>query len=426
MQTSVRISDLLPGTTYYFSVTAYTGTGQESLPSAEVSYTTPGTAPSPTPAPIPSATPTPTPPVNLSTLTVFAASVTAGTAEQVTLNNGLQNVSDIIALVPVGGTAPLDWYYLNGTKMPPTSGVASTTLSFSMPDAGQFEFRYCTGSQVWATSEQVNVTPSAHPTPTPAAVNKNLSNVSTRANVQTGDNVVIGGFIISGTVPKKVIIRALGPSLVAAGLTNALHDPTLTLYDSGGTPIAWNNHWRNSPDATSIESFGLAPSSDSESAMMMTLGPGTYTTKVEGSGGSTGIALVEVYDTDSRGSRISNISTRGRVETGDNVMIGGFIVNGTQPTSVLIRALGPSLARSGVSGTLSDPTLEIYDSSGMQIANNDNWKKTQKTQIIATKLAPTDDRESAIVTTLAPGTYTAIVRGANNAMGVALIEVYGL
>ncbi len=432
LQTSVVISALLPGTTYYFSVTAYTAAGQESLPSAEVSYTTSGIAPSPTPAPTPppptpSATPTP-PPANPPVLNVFSANVNVGTVEQVTLNNGLQNVNDIIALVPAGGTAPVDWYYMNGTKVPPSSGIASATLAFPMTSAGQFEFRYCTGSQVWTTSDQIKVTLAAHatPTPNPVALNKNLSNVSTRAKVQTGDNVVIGGFIISGTVPKKVIIRALGPSLVAAGLPNALREPTLTLYNSGGTAIAWNDHWRNSPDAVSIQSFGLAPSSDSESALMMTLGPGVYTTKVEGTGGSVGIALVEVYDTDSKGSRITNISTRGRVETDDNVMIGGFIINGSQSTSVLIRALGPSLAKSGVTGTLSDPTLEIYNSSGVRIASNDNWKKTQKSQITATKLAPTDDRESAILTTLAPGTYTAIVRGVSSTTGVALVEVYSL
>lgn len=425
LQTTAVVSDLLPGTTYYFSVTAYNTSGDESLPSTEVSYTTPGTPPGGPPDPVIVPSPTPAP-ANPPVLTVFSDNTTVGGFEQVTLNNGLQNPNDIVALVPVGGTAPIDWCYLNGTKMPPASVTSSATLSFTMTNAGQYEFRYQAGTQVWATSSQVTVNAGAYATPTPAPVSKNLSNVSTRAKVQTGDNVVIGGFIISGTIPKKVIIRALGPSLVSAGLTTALTAPTLTLYNSGGTPIAWNDHWRNSPDASSIAALGLAPASESESAMMMTLDPGVYTTKVEGVSNSIGIALVEVYDTDSKGSRITNISTRGRVETGDNVMIGGFIINGTQPTSVLVRALGPSLARSGVSGTLSDPTLEIYDSTGTRIASNDNWKKTQKAQITATKMAPTDDRESAILITLAPSTYTAIVRGANNSTGVALVEVYGL
>jgi len=428
--TSVVVSDLLPGTTYYFSVTAYTAAGQESLPSPEVTYTTPGIQPGPTPTPNPSATPnvapTPSPaPSTPPSLTVLSASVSAGIVDQVTFSNGLQNANDFIALVPVGGTAPTDWYYLNGTKIAPSSGIASTTLAFPMASAGQYEFRYCVGTQVLATSQQVQVTQGA-PTPNPAPVNKNLSNVSTRANVQTGDNVVIGGFIISGTLPKKVVIRALGPSLVAAGLTNALSNPTLTLYGSGGTAIAWNDHWRNSPDASSIASLGLAPSSDSESAIMMTLAPGAYTTKVEGINGGVGIALVEVYDTDLKGSRIANISTRGKVDTGDNVMIGGFVINGTQSASVLIKALGPSLAKSGVSGTLSDPTLSIYNSSGTLIYSNDNWKKTQKSQISATRMAPTDDRESAIIAILTPGVYTAIIRGANGATGVALVEVYTL
>jgi hypothetical protein len=244
--------------------------------------------------------------------------------------------------------------------------------------------------------------------------------------VQTGDGVLIGGIIIVGNSPKRVVVRALGPSLGAAGLTTTLSNPTLTLYSSSGAAIASNDDWRSGPDAAAIAAFGLAPSSDSESAILATLMPGAYTAKIAGAGGSKGIALLEVDDTDLSGSRIGNISTRGRVDTGNSIMIGGFIISGSQSTQVLVRALGPSLAKYGVTGNLSDPILDLYNGNGSKIFTNDNWKSSQKSQIIATSLAPTDDRESAILATLAPGNYTAMVHGAKNTTGVALVEVYSV
>jgi hypothetical protein len=251
-------------------------------------------------------------------------------------------------------------------------------------------------------------------------------NISTRLKVQTGDNVLIGGFVIQGTSPRKVIIRATGPSLTNFGVSGALQDPTLELHDSTGAMIASNDNWQTS-QGSDISSSGHAPTDTRESAIVATLQPGPYTAIVRGAGNSTGVALVEVYTLDtSTTTQLVNISTRGKVETGDNVMIGGFVVQGPSPIKVIVRATGPSLTNFGVSGALQDPTLELHDSSGAMIASNDNWQSSQASDISSSGHAPSDTRESAIVATLQPGSYTAIVRGAGNSTGVALVEVYQL
>jgi len=254
-----------------------------------------------------------------------------------------------------------------------------------------------------------------------------LSNISTRAFVQTGDNVMIGGLIITGTGQKRVIVRAIGPSLVNHGITNPLQNPTLELHDHNGAIIASNDDWMNAPNKQEIIDSGLAPSNNLESAILRSLNPGAYTAIVRGVNNGTGIALVEAYDLDSTaGSKLGNISTRARVQTGDNVMIGGFIITGSGQKRVIARAIGPSLAQHGIANPLADPTLELHNGNGALIASNDNWRDSQQTEIQATGLAPTDDRESAIARSLTPGDYTAIVRGKNNTVGIALVEVYGL
>ena len=246
-----------------------------------------------------------------------------------------------------------------------------------------------------------------------------LGNISTRARVGTGDNVLIGGFMVTGTQPKKVILRAIGPSLPVPG---AMANPTLELHDSTQAIIAANDNWQDSPDKQAIIDSTIAPTNDNESAIVMTLDPGSYTAIVQGVNGGTGVALVEVYDLDqTAASKLANLSTRGLVQTDDDVMIGGVIVLGTEPTVSIIRALGPSLP---LSGTLADPNLELHDSSGAIIASNDNWKDTQEAEIEATGLAPTNDLESAIAAPLSPGAYTAIVRGNKSTVGLALVEVY--
>ena len=247
-----------------------------------------------------------------------------------------------------------------------------------------------------------------------------LGNISTRLEVETGDNVLIGGFIITGTQPKELILRAIGPSLPLGG---TLADPTLELHDSTGAIIASNDNWRSTQEQAIIAT-GVAPVNDAESAIVMTLNPGDYTAIVRGANGGTGIGLVEAYDLDqSVDSKLANISTRGLVQTGDNVLIGGFIVLGESPAKTILRAIGPSLS---IPGALADPTLELHDGNGTLLMSNDDWKTDQESEIIATGIAPTKAAESAIVATLAPGNYTAIVRGKNNSTGIALVEVYQL
>jgi len=254
-----------------------------------------------------------------------------------------------------------------------------------------------------------------------------LGNISTRAFVQTGDNVMIGGFIITGSGQKRVIVRAIGPSLLNNGITNPLQNPTLELHDHTGAIIASNDNWMDAPNKQEIIDSGLAPTNNLESAILTSLNPAAYTAIVRGVNNGTGIGLVEGYDLDlAAASKLANISTRSLVQTVDNVMIGGFIITGSGQKNVIVRAIGPSLAQHGITNPLQDPTLELHNGSGAVIAFDDNWKDSQQAEIQATGLAPTNDLESAIVATLAPGNYTAIVRGKNDTIGVALVEVYDL
>lgn len=260
--------------------------------------------------------------------------------------------------------------------------------------------------------------------------NSRAQNISTRLFVQTGNDVLIGGFIISGSYGKQIVLRAIGPSLPIGG---SLVNPTLELHDSTGAVIAFNDDWAVDPQALTLINLGFAPSSSQEAALYRVLPPGSYTMIVRGADNASGIGLVEVYDLDSQGgttvingSRLANISTRGKIETADNVMIGGVIVGGIDDADMVVRAIGPSLTSQGVSGALADPVLNLYDDQGVVIAFNDNWRDTQQSAIEETGLAPMDDKESAIVISLAPGAYTAIVSGVEGAAGVGLVEAYNL
>ncbi|HEU0273491.1 MAG TPA: right-handed parallel beta-helix repeat-containing protein [Candidatus Udaeobacter sp.] len=271
-----------------------------------------------------------------------------------------------------------------------------------------------------------------------------LGNISTRSFVQTGDNVMIGGFIVQGSQTKRVIIRAIGPELTQHGVPDAMANPTLELHDAAGALIASNDNWQQTiiggiitrNQRAEILASGHAPKDGRESAIIADLPPGNYTAIVRGVNSTTGVALAEVYDiSGTTGSFLGNISTRSFVQTGDNVMIGGFIVQGTQPKTVIVRAIGPELTRHGVPDVLADPTLELHDETGALIASNDSWLHTiiggiitanQVRDIRNSGHAPTDPRESAIIATLPPGNYTAIVRGVNETTGVALVEVYDL
>jgi hypothetical protein len=260
---------------------------------------------------------------------------------------------------------------------------------------------------------------SSIPGPTAAA----SRNISTRAFVQTGQNVVIGGFIVGGPAgsSKKVIIRGIGPSLAAVGIQGALADPVLDLF-KGSAQLTTNDNWKENRAA--VQATGLAPKDDSESAIVATLEPGSYTAILSGANNTTGVGLVEVYDLapDSAAS-LANISTRCSVQTGDQVLIGGFILDGEEPAQVLVRALGPSLSAFGIKGALADPTLQLYDANG-DATTNDDWINIQKAEITATGLAPSNNKDSAILATLPPGAYTAIVAGKDGGTGIALVEVY--
>jgi uncharacterized repeat protein (TIGR03803 family) len=259
---------------------------------------------------------------------------------------------------------------------------------------------------------------------------RNLLNISTRLQVLTGDKVLIGGFIITGTDPKKVIIRGIGPSLTGVGVT--LQDPMLELHQGSAT-LAMNDDWRT--NQVEVEATGLPPANDFESAIVATLPPGAYTAILQGKNNGAGVGVVEVYDLNQAvNSKLANISTRGFVDTGNNVMIGGLIVSGGfagGTARVIVRAIGPSLSASGIQGALQDPNLELHDSSGTTLASNDNWKirpdgSSQQGEVEATGIPPTSDLESALVQTLGPGNYTTIVRGAGTTTGIAVVEAYTL
>ena len=253
-------------------------------------------------------------------------------------------------------------------------------------------------------------------------------NLSTRGLVSVGDNVLIGGFIVSGTDPKNMVLRALGPSLSGFGLSDVLANPVLSVYDHSGTLVAINDDWQSDPQHFVVEANGLAPANPLESAVARSLAPGAYTVIVRGKDPTPGIGLVELYDTQQLAKpKFVNMSARGSVGTGDNILISGFIVGDVGSSTVVVRALGPTLASYGVSGVLSDPTLTIYDSSGSAIASNDNWQDNiNAIDIQKNGLAPPNPSESALVLHLPAGAYTAIVRGANDSTGVALAEVYTL
>ncbi len=270
------------------------------------------------------------------------------------------------------------------------------------------------------------IAPTASPSPSPPSQAVNLS---TRMVVETGDNVGIGGFIITGSVPKQVLLRAIGPSLSHFGIQNVMGDPVLELHGPSAFATVTNDNWRDDQEEE-IQATGIPPTNDFESAIVATLAPGTYTGVVTGNGTTTGVALVEVYDLDlAASSKLANISTRAFVQTGDDIVIAGFILgNGGGDDSVIIRGLGPSLSAVGVSNVLANPTLELRDANGALVSSNNDWQDNpaQAAIITAAGLAPGNTLESAIAKTLAPGLYTVLLAGLNNGTGIGLVEVYDL
>jgi hypothetical protein len=294
--------------------------------------------------------------------------------------------------------------------------VAGVTASADFPTTpGAFQASYHGGNDVFVAKFDFSAT----------APTGQLLNIATRLPVQTGDNVLIGGFIITGTQPKKVIILGIGPSL-GQFFSGALSNPTLELFQ-GDTLLQTNDDWKESQ--AEVQATGLQPSNDLESAIVRTLDPGSYTAILRGKGGATGIGVVQAYDLNQAAqSNFGNIATRGFVDSGDNAMIGGFIIgpaNGTTAT-VVIRAIGPSLANFGITGALQDPTLELHNGNGATIAFNDNWKADTNQKRVPPSLQPSDQRESVLYRVLAPGNYTAVMRGSGNTTGIGLLEIYNV
>jgi hypothetical protein len=248
--------------------------------------------------------------------------------------------------------------------------------------------------------------------------------------VETGDNVLIGGFILTGSAPKTVAVRGIGPSLAQFGVPGVLGDPTLELRDSGGALVRQNDNWQDDPSqASQLTTLGLALQDPNESGIVASLSPSAYTAILAGKNGGTGVGLVEIYDTNpGANSQLANISTRGFVQTGDNVMIGGFILAGTNNTQVAVRGIGPSLANLGLSPLLADPTLQLRDSNGALLNSNDNWQDdpAQAAQMSAHGLALSNSAESGIFVSLPSGAFTAILAGKNGGTGLGLVEVYNV
>jgi hypothetical protein len=329
-----------------------------------------------------------------------------------------------------------DRFFNTGGRYRPSTDSWTATTTVNAPNRAEFPTAVWTGSRmiVWGgffsfadplgSSHSYALSTGGEYCATSGPPTVRLANISTRAFVKTGDNVMIGGLIVTGS-GLKVILRAIGPSLSNSGIAGALQDPVLELHDSAGALLASNDNWMDAPNKQAIIDSGLAPSHNLESAILTSLNPGSYTAVIRGVNNGTGPAVVEAYDLDQiASSKFGNISTRGFVQTGNDVMIAGTIVLGSTPQHVLIRGLGPSLP---FTGTLADPYLELRDSSGTLLRSCDNWHTCgQEADIIATGAPPTNDAEAAIVANLSAGAYTAIVGGVNNTTGVALVEIYAL
>ena len=310
--------------------------------------------------------------------------------------------------------------YTSGTSVTLTASAASgsTFAGWSGACSGTST---CTVSMSAARSVTANFSP---------AVASRQINIATRGWAGTGDSVMIAGFVISGTQPKKVLITAKGPVLATAGVPSVLADPNLTLYNSAGQPIQFNENWQSASNASAVAALGRGMNSSypTEAALLTTLNPGAYTAIVRGAGVSTGNALVEVFDEDSSStSKLINIATRGWAGTGDSVMIAGFVISGTQPKKVLITAKGPVLATAGVPSVLADPNLTLYNSAGQPIEFNEDWQSASnasEVDALGRGMRTDFPTEAALLTTLTPGAYTAIVRGAGTTTGNALVEVF--
>jgi hypothetical protein len=269
-------------------------------------------------------------------------------------------------------------------------------------------------------------------TPIPGLV----GNVSTRLPVGTGDDALIEGFIVQGPQgsAKKILVRAIGPSLLPFGINDALANPTLEIHDSSGATVATNNDWKTTEtgglitgdQSGEIAGSGLAPGNDLESAIIANLAPGSYTAVVRGAGNGVGTGVVDAYDLSAASpAKLANIATRGLVQAGDKLMIAGFIVQNA-PVRTVVRAIGPSLLAFGINNALQDTTLQLRDQNGAIVRENDNWRSDQSQELEESELQPSHDLEAALIATIQPGQYTAQVRGKNDTSGIGVVQVYFL
>lgn len=336
-----------------------------------------------------------------------------------------------IPIPSITGTIDPGLHIYDGTAESPTlplavSGTFSGTLTFDFTNAGG-NLSAPTPGGLDLTVQQLDF--QLNPNAVGVLPPSQAQNISTRANVGTGENVLIGGFIVTGTEDKLVVLRGLGPSITGT-TTPDLEDPVLELHDASGALIDTNDNWGDlsDEDKTVLSDNGLEPNGDSEAALVETLAPGQYTTIVSGANGTTGIGLVEVYGLDDgTDSTLANISSRGFVEPDDKVMIAGFIIGGGGGgfSQVIVRGIGPSLADQGVMNPLADPVVEVFNQNGDSLGVNDNWMDDPNMQTVSDDgLAPSNPNEAALYQVLPPGEYTAIASGVNDTSGVALVEAY--
>jgi len=308
------------------------------------------------------------------------------------------------------------------SAVPVVSGLATCTTS-SLALGSRSIVAFYSGDASYNAAISATLTQVVQP------LDVSLSNLSTRGQVLGGEGLMIGGFVIDGPAPKTVVVRAIGPSLAAHGIADALANPVLQLVRSSDqTVIGSNDNWGSAPKAAEISASGFAPAHALESAILMTLAPGAYTAIVSGAGGTTGVGMFEVYEVDRTDVPLVNMSTRGYVGGGADVMIGGFVVRGNGPQTVVIRARGPSLVPFGIANALANPSVQLVRAAdNAVVAANDTWSTAANAaQLSATGLAPPEALEAAILVTLEPGAYTAIVSGVRGATGVAIVEVFAV
>jgi arylsulfate sulfotransferase len=315
----------------------------------------------------------------------------------------------------------VDYAYVIGASGEP---LHARILGLDATGEKVFDYQYPTAGCLTAfNAAPLHLESTAFP-----AVGPQSLNLSTRGLVGTDQGALIGGFIVTGTDAKTVVLRALGPSLADAGVIGALADPVITLFDSAGHVLVTNDNWQSAGSAGQITADGLAPSDPAEAALRVSLAPGAYTAVVTGKDATPAIALVELYDLSPvSDSRLANISTRGIVGTDSDLLIAGFIVGAVDSSTVVVRALGPSLGAVGINDPLGDPSLTVYDENGSALATNDNWRDDSSAfDLEQNQLAPPNDAEAATILHLPPGAYTAVTGGADGGTGVGLVEVYNL